>query len=83
VNEKVRVAKLLDLHDATIFTNSTIPLLDILTVAQRLECSERFVRRLVQERRIPFVRLGGTRIRFIAEDVDEWVAGQRVSARTS
>lgn len=39
------------------------PLLDIRAAASHLGCSERFIRRLVQERRIPFVKLAGTRER--------------------
>jgi excisionase family DNA binding protein len=57
------------------------PLLDISAAASHLGCSERFIRRLVQERRIPFVKLAGTRVRFLELDLDRWVAGQRVEAR--
>jgi excisionase family DNA binding protein len=54
------------------------PLLDISAAARRLGCSERFIRRLVQERRIPFVKLGGTRIRFNPSDLDTWLESQRI-----
>jgi len=57
------------------------PLLDMRAAGERLGCSERFVRRLVQERRIPFVKLGGTRVRFLASDLDRWVLTQRVDAQ--
>ena len=57
------------------------PLLDIRAAASHLGCSERFIRRLVQERRIPFVKLGGTRVRFLELDLDQWVVGQRVEAK--
>jgi excisionase family DNA binding protein len=56
------------------------PLLDIRSAANRLGCSERFVRRLVQERRIPFVKLAGTRVRFLDADLDKWISGQRFTA---
>jgi len=36
---------------------------------------------MVQERRIPFVKLGGTRVRFVDADLDKWVAGQRVEPK--
>jgi excisionase family DNA binding protein len=36
------------------------------------------MRRLVQERRIPFIRLGGRKIRFLVVDLDRWVESQRV-----
>jgi len=55
-------------------------LLDITSAAVHLDCSERYMRRLVQERRIPFIRLGGTKIRFLLEDLDRWVESQRVEA---
>jgi excisionase family DNA binding protein len=57
------------------------PLRNIRAAASHLGCSERFIRRLVQERRIPFVKLAGTRVRFLKLDLDQWVAGQRVEAR--
>ena len=54
------------------------PLLDVSAASIQLGCSERFVRRLVQERRIPFVKLAGTKVRFVATDLDDWVTRQRV-----
>jgi excisionase family DNA binding protein len=56
-------------------------LFDITAASTRLGCSERFLRRLVQERRIPFVKLGGTKIRFQPRELDRWVAGQVVGAK--
>lgn len=56
-------------------------LLDVPEAARRLGCSERFIRRLVQERRMPFVKLGGTRVRFMIADLDKWVGGQRVEPK--
>ena len=56
-------------------------LLDVPSASVRLGCSELFIRRLVQERRIPFVKLGGTKVRFVVTDLDRWVAAQRVEAR--
>jgi excisionase family DNA binding protein len=53
-------------------------LLDIHSAAERLDCSERYMRRLIQERRIPFIRLGGRKIRFLVVDLDRWVESQRV-----
>ena len=63
------------------FRPSSLPLIDVAGAASHLGCSERFIRRLVQERRIPFVKLGGTKVRFLATDLDRWVAGQRVEAK--
>lgn len=55
-------------------------LLDVPRAASRLGCSERFIRRLVQERRIPFFKLAGTKVRFDEIELDLWLDGQRVEA---
>ena len=65
--------KPLNLHDDR--------LLDVPGAAERLGCSERYLRRLIQERRIPFVRLGGTRIRFSLGELEIWLEEERVTAR--
>jgi excisionase family DNA binding protein len=57
------------------------PLLDVPGAATRLGCEERFIRRLVQERRIPFFKVGGSKIRFSEQDLDNWLDGQRVLER--
>jgi len=59
--------------------NPTTPLLDVNQVAERLGVSPRFVRRLIDERRIPFCKLGKF-VRFDPGDVDAWVAERRVEA---
>ena len=56
------------------------PMLGIPQLAERLGTSERFVRRLVCERRIPFHKVGKY-VRFDQDDVDEWVAFRRVDAQ--
>jgi excisionase family DNA binding protein len=56
-------------------------LLDICAAARVLGCSERFVRRLVQERRIPFVKLAGTKVRFSGSELDKWISSQRVESK--
>ena len=56
-------------------------LVDVAGAAYRLGCSERFVRRLVQDRRVPFVKLGGTKVRFMVSDLDEWIESQSVEAK--
>ena len=57
-------------------------LLDITQLAERLGVSERFVRRLVEERRIPFLKIGKY-VRFDPDDVDRWIAHQRISQTAS
>jgi len=54
-------------------------LLDIPSVAERLGCSTRYVRRLVLERRIPFVKLGGSKVRISAIELEKWINDQRVN----
>ena len=49
------------------------PLLDADEVAERLGVNPRFVRRLVEERRIPFCKLGKF-VRFRPNDVRAWLA---------
>jgi excisionase family DNA binding protein len=53
------------------------PLLDTFGVAERLAVPERLSRRLVFERRIPFLKLGKY-IRFDQNDLDLWVDDHRV-----
>ncbi len=55
-------------------------LVDIHGAAERLGCSERYLRRLIQERRIPFVKLGGSKVRFSLAELDAWLENQRVVA---
>lgn len=54
-------------------------LLDIEAAAARLNVSDRYLRRLVYERRIPHVRIGRY-IRFELADIDAWIASLRVGA---
>ena len=54
-------------------------LLDIDSVAEQLSTSVRHLRRLVQERRIPVVRVGRL-IRFDPVDLDAWLDEHRSSA---
>jgi excisionase family DNA binding protein len=48
-------------------------------VADRLGTSLRFVRRLVLERRIPFIKLG-RHVRIATSDLDAFIAAGRVEA---
>lgn len=57
-------------------------LLDVHGLAARLGVGERHVRRLVAERRIPYIKWGHL-LRFDPRDVDEWVDAQRVAAHLS
>ena len=54
-------------------------LIDIADVADRLGVQVRHVRRLVHERRIPFVKWGHL-LRFDPADIEAWVEAARVPA---
>lgn len=54
-------------------------LVSIEAVAEHLGVSVRHVRRLVYERRIPYVKWGHL-VRFDVDDVNAWVAGSRIAA---
>jgi excisionase family DNA binding protein len=58
---------------------TTRALLDVNQVADRMCVSPRFIRRLIEERRIPFCKLGKF-VRFDPSDIDAWVAARRVEA---
>ena len=61
-------------------TQSHRLLLDIPALAVQLSVTERFVRRLVEERRVPFHKIGKF-IRFHPADIDKWVNNQKVPQR--
>ena len=51
---------------------SVPPLIDINQLAFRLGTSLRHIRRLVQERRIPYLKVGRL-LRFDPRDIDRWL----------
>lgn len=61
---------------------TTTPLVDLPATAHRLGVNHRYVRRLVAERRIPFIKFGHL-IRFDPAEVDAWLDGApgRLTAR--
>jgi len=56
------------------------PLMDLPTVATYLGVRERHVRRLVQERRIPYIKWGHL-LRFDPNEIDTWLDTNRVPCR--
>ena len=52
-------------------------LLDIDGLAERLGTTPRFVRRLVEERRIPYLKIGRL-VRFDGAEVERWISSSRV-----
>ena len=57
----------------------SVALMGVGDLAERLGTSERFVRRLVTERRVPFHKVGKY-VRFDPADIDEWLVERRVEA---
>ena len=55
----------------------TRALLDVNQVAERMCVSPRFIRRLIEERRIPFCKLGKF-VRFDPVDIEAWIEARRV-----
>jgi len=56
-----------------------VTLLDTKRAAEYLAVSDHFVRRLVRERRIPFIKIGKY-VRFDARDLDEYIDSSRHTA---
>ncbi len=59
----------------------TSRLLDIDGAAQHLNVSERFVRRLIEEHRITYVKVGKY-VRFDTDDLDRWIELRKVQPGT-
>ncbi len=53
------------------------PLLDIDQAAERLNVTPRFIRRLIAQRRIDYLKIGKF-IRFHPDDLDNWIEHQRI-----
>jgi excisionase family DNA binding protein len=56
------------------------PMLKPEEVAERLNVSLRFIRRLCHERRVPYTKVGKF-VRFDADEFEAWIATQRVIPR--
>ena len=57
------------------------PLISVEQLAEELGVSVRYVRRIIAERRIPYVKVGHL-IRFQRDEVEGWVDANRVDALT-
>ena len=57
-------------------TSADQPLMDLTAVARRLGVNQRHVRRLVAERRIPYLKWGHL-LRFDPAAIDEWLRQAR------
>jgi excisionase family DNA binding protein len=56
------------------------PMLKPEEVAERLNVSLRFIRRLCHERRVPYTKIGKF-VRFDADELEAWIATQQVVPR--
>ncbi len=62
--------------------SAATPLLDVAAVAEAMGVTDRHIRRLVAERRIPFLKVGRF-VRFDPGALDVWLDEQRVEVRRS
>jgi len=53
------------------------PLLDISQAAEQLNVTPRFIRRLIAQRRIDYLKIGKF-IRFHPDDLNNWIEHQRI-----
>lgn len=58
-------------------SNAPSHLLSIADAAARLGVTERYIRRLVYERRVPFYKVGRL-VRFRSSELDRWLEARRV-----
>ena len=54
------------------------PPIGVREAAAYLGVTERHVRRLVQERRIRHIKVAGSRVRFLPDELDAWLDDSRV-----
>ena len=57
------------------------PLLDVNGLARRLGVTVRFVRQLVEERRVPYLKVGRF-VRFDPDEIERWLAATRVEMQS-
>lgn len=57
-------------------------LINIKQCAERLGTNERHIRSLIQQRRIPYHKVGRL-VRFDVDDLEAWLASQRVPASSA
>jgi len=65
---------------AVVTVDGPEPLIDIGALAERLGVTERFVRRLVEERRVSYHKIGKF-VRFDPNEISDWIANTRIEKR--
>jgi excisionase family DNA binding protein len=68
--------------DGMTVMNRNQPLIDLPAVAERLGVNERHIRRLVAERRIPYVKWGHL-LRFDRAEIDAWIDRARRNSQAA
>jgi len=56
------------------------PSVDVRAVGAYIGCAKGYLRRLLFERHIPFLRVGGTKSRFMPADLDAWLEAVHLAA---
>lgn len=59
-------------------SDDMVTLMDIPALAKHLGVTERFIRRLVEDHRVPYHKIGKF-VRFHPDDIADWVASKKVS----
>jgi excisionase family DNA binding protein len=62
---------------STTIKNDRLSLMDLPALAERLGVNQRYVRRLVAERRVPFIKFGHL-LRFDPSEIEAWLGTARV-----
>jgi excisionase family DNA binding protein len=66
---------------STLDASDRLPqLLTIDALAAHLDVTERFVRRLVEDNRVPYLKVGKF-VRFHPDDINDWLANTRIDQR--
>jgi excisionase family DNA binding protein len=68
--------------NALVATRESAPPLTLEQAAQYLNVNERFIRRLVAERRVPYYKVGRL-LRFRANDLEDLLEGGRVDSQSA
>ena len=67
---------------STTTKNVRLPLMDLPALAERLGVNHRYVRRLVAERRVPFIKFGHL-LRFDPAEIEAWLGTARMPTEGS
>ncbi len=66
--------------DTSVLQATVSPMIDVAQAAARLGVSVRYVRRLVSEQRLPYIKVGKF-VRFDVVELERWIDDRRVEAK--